>query len=110
MANDIQKIVKLIKDRRFEPVVVFSFNRRECEQYATSLRSLDLCTDEEREVIDAVRALAVPQVFVLLLPGVPYAQCTPPFADQSSLLARICLRQITVWHPRKAHDLHSASL
>ena len=30
--QDIFRIVKLIKDRSLDPVIVFSFSRRECEQ------------------------------------------------------------------------------
>ncbi|EFN51423.1 hypothetical protein CHLNCDRAFT_28067, partial [Chlorella variabilis] len=36
-SEDLQKLVKLIKDRSYEPAIVFSFSRRECELYANDL-------------------------------------------------------------------------
>lgn len=41
-------------ERKFEPVIIFSFSRRECEQHALSMSKLDFNTDEEKEVVEQV--------------------------------------------------------
>ncbi|KAL6985027.1 Helix-loop-helix protein 2 [Sarracenia purpurea var. burkii] len=52
--SDIYKIVKMIMERKFEPVIIFSFSRRECEHHAMSLSKLDFNTQEEKVVVDQV--------------------------------------------------------
>jgi ATP-dependent RNA helicase DOB1 len=52
--SDVYKIVKMIMERKFEPVIIFSFSRRECEQHALSMSKLDFNTDEEKEVVEQV--------------------------------------------------------
>ncbi|CAI0388045.1 unnamed protein product [Linum tenue] len=52
--SDIYKIVKMIMERKFQPVIVFSFSRRECEQHAMSMSKLDFNTPEEKEMVDQV--------------------------------------------------------
>ncbi|KAL6773736.1 hypothetical protein ACKKBG_A22275 [Auxenochlorella protothecoides x Auxenochlorella symbiontica] len=58
-AQDLRKIVMLIKERKLDPVIVFSFSRRECESNAmlmakADLGALDFNTQEEKETVDAV--------------------------------------------------------
>ncbi|KAH7674653.1 RNA helicase protein [Dioscorea alata] len=57
--SDIYKIVKMIMERKFQPVIVFSFSRRECEQHAMSMSKLDFNTQEEKEVVEQVFQNAV---------------------------------------------------
>lgn len=52
--SDIYKIVKMIMERNFQPVIVFSFSRRECEQHAMSMSKLDFNTDEEKDTVEHV--------------------------------------------------------
>ncbi|KAJ4709181.1 DExH-box ATP-dependent RNA helicase [Melia azedarach] len=52
--SDIYKIVKMIMERKFQPVIVFSFSRRECEQHAMSMSKLDFNTQEERDDVEQV--------------------------------------------------------
>ncbi|KFK39917.1 hypothetical protein AALP_AA3G305800 [Arabis alpina] len=52
--SDVYKIVKMIMERQFQPVIIFSFSRRECEQHALSMSKLDFNTDEEKEVVEQV--------------------------------------------------------
>ncbi|WCJ34658.1 RNA helicase ATP-dependent SK12/DOB1 protein [Euphorbia peplus] len=52
--SDIYKIVKMIMERKFQPVIVFSFSRRECEQHAMSMSKLDFNTQEEKEIVEQV--------------------------------------------------------
>jgi len=51
---DIAKIVRMIMERKYHPVIVFSFSKRECETYAMSLLKLDFTTDEEKKTIAEV--------------------------------------------------------
>ncbi|WVZ26326.1 hypothetical protein V8G54_004870 [Vigna mungo] len=52
--SDIYKIVKMIMERKFQPVIIFSFSRRECEQHAMSMSKLDFNTPEEKETVEQV--------------------------------------------------------
>ncbi|CAM6102427.1 unnamed protein product [Calypogeia fissa] len=52
--TDIYKIVKMIMERKFQPVIVFSFSRRECEQYALSMPKLDFNTEDEKAMVQEV--------------------------------------------------------
>ncbi|XP_076898325.1 DExH-box ATP-dependent RNA helicase DExH10-like [Bidens hawaiensis] len=52
--SDIYKIVKMIMERKFQPVIIFSFSRRECEQHAMSMAKLDFNTQEEKEIVEQV--------------------------------------------------------
>ena len=40
------KVVKMIMERQLQPVIVFSFSRRECEAYALQMSKLDFNTRE----------------------------------------------------------------
>uniref|UniRef100_A0A0E0IYU7 Helicase ATP-binding domain-containing protein n=1 Tax=Oryza nivara TaxID=4536 RepID=A0A0E0IYU7_ORYNI len=50
--SDIYRIVKMIMERKFQPVIIFSFSRRECEHHAMSMSKLDFNTDEEKDNIE----------------------------------------------------------
>lgn len=52
--SDIYKIVKLIMERKFQPVIIFSFSRRECEQHAMSMSKLDFNSQEEKDIVENV--------------------------------------------------------
>ncbi|KZV49019.1 superkiller viralicidic activity 2-like 2 [Dorcoceras hygrometricum] len=52
--SDIYKIVKMIMERKFQPVIIFSFSRRECEQHAMSMSKLDFNTQDEKDVVEQV--------------------------------------------------------
>ncbi|CAG9461301.1 unnamed protein product [Pedinophyceae sp. YPF-701] len=54
ISQDLSRLLSLIKERALEPVIVFSFSRRECEQYAMSLAKVDFNSEEERAAVDAV--------------------------------------------------------
>ncbi|KAL2630865.1 hypothetical protein R1flu_015551 [Riccia fluitans] len=51
---DIYKIVKMTMEKKFQPVIVFSFSRRECEQNATSMSKLDFNSEEEKAIVQEV--------------------------------------------------------
>ncbi|OVA19288.1 Helicase [Macleaya cordata] len=57
--SDIYKIVKMIMERKFQPVIIFSFSRRECEQHAMSMSKLDFNTEEEKDIVGEVFGKAI---------------------------------------------------
>ncbi|XP_020090364.1 DExH-box ATP-dependent RNA helicase DExH10 [Ananas comosus] len=57
--SDIYKIVKMIMERKFQPVIIFSFSRRECEQHAMSMAKLDFNTQDEKVIVEQVFRNAV---------------------------------------------------
>ena len=48
------KIVKMIMERDYSPVIIFSFSKRECEAYATQMSKLDLNSAEEKRLVNEV--------------------------------------------------------
>ena len=44
----------MIMERKFQPVIIFSFSRRECEHHAMSMSKLDFNTEDEKECIEQV--------------------------------------------------------
>ncbi|OQS00492.1 DEAD/DEAH box RNA helicase [Thraustotheca clavata] len=54
IGSDVFRIVKLVMERQYDPVIIFSFSKRECEAYALLLSKLDFNTDEEKTMVDQV--------------------------------------------------------
>ncbi|KAL4785734.1 rRNA-processing arch domain-containing protein [Aspergillus varians] len=52
--DDIYKIVKMIMIKSLNPVIVFSFSKRECEFYALKMKSLSFNDDSEKEMVSKV--------------------------------------------------------
>ena len=52
--SDIYKIVKMIMQRSFNPVIVFSFSKKECEAYALQMSQLAFNNDTEKEMVTKV--------------------------------------------------------
>jgi ATP-dependent RNA helicase DOB1 len=48
------KIVKMIMERNFAPVIAFSFSKKECEAYALQMAKLDFNSNEEKKLVDEV--------------------------------------------------------
>lgn len=46
--------LQMIMERKFQPVIIFSFSRRECEQHAMSMSKLDFNTPEEKDIVEQV--------------------------------------------------------
>ncbi|MCE3050348.1 Helix-loop-helix protein 2 [Datura stramonium] len=57
--SDIYKIVKIIMERKFQPVIIFSFSKIECEEHAMSMSKLDFNTEEEKDAVEQVFHSAV---------------------------------------------------
>lgn len=41
-------------ERKFQPVIIFSFSRRECEQHAMSMSKLDFNNKEEKDAVEDI--------------------------------------------------------
>uniref|UniRef100_A0A1I8QAL3 Helicase ATP-binding domain-containing protein n=1 Tax=Stomoxys calcitrans TaxID=35570 RepID=A0A1I8QAL3_STOCA len=52
--SNIFKIVKMIMERNFAPVIIFSFSKKDCEVYALQMAKLDFNTAEEKKLVDEV--------------------------------------------------------
>lgn len=48
------KIVKMIMERNFAPVIVFSFSKKDCEAYAMSMSKLDFNSEAEKKMVQEV--------------------------------------------------------
>lgn len=44
--TDIFKVIKMIMERNFAPVIVFSFSKKDCELFAMQMTKLDFTTSE----------------------------------------------------------------
>lgn len=47
-------IVKMIMERNFAPVIVFSFSKKDCEAYALQMSKLNFNSEEEKALVDEV--------------------------------------------------------
>ncbi|XP_027766387.1 exosome RNA helicase MTR4-like [Empidonax traillii] len=52
--SNVFKIVKMIMERNFQPVIIFSFSKKDCEAYALQMTKLDFNTDEEKKMVEEV--------------------------------------------------------
>ena len=59
VGSDLQRIVKMIMDKNYDPVIVFSFSKRDCETYANQLKRLDLTTAEEKKFVEEIFTNAI---------------------------------------------------
>ncbi|KAK9246025.1 rRNA-processing arch domain-containing protein [Lipomyces tetrasporus] len=60
--SDIYKIVKMIMTKHYNPVIVFSFSKRECEALALQMSKLDFNEEEEKDMISKVFNNAISQL------------------------------------------------
>jgi ATP-dependent RNA helicase DOB1 len=52
--SDIFKLVVMAMTRGYDPLIVFSFSKRECESLALSLGSLDLNNSDEKQLVEGI--------------------------------------------------------
>ncbi|EFA01232.2 exosome RNA helicase MTR4 isoform X1 [Tribolium castaneum] len=52
--TDIFKVIKMIMERNFAPVIVFSFSKKDCEVFAMQMTKLDFNTTAEKHLVDEV--------------------------------------------------------
>ena len=53
---DLQRIVSLVMERNLDPVIVFSFSKRDCETYALLMAKMDFTNADEKKLISEVIA------------------------------------------------------
>ncbi|EEP80750.1 ATP-dependent RNA helicase DOB1 [Uncinocarpus reesii 1704] len=52
--SDVFKIVRMIMMKSYNPVIVFSFSKRECEAHALTLKNLTFNDDSEKDMVSKV--------------------------------------------------------
>lgn len=52
--SDLFKLLKMIKERKLDPAIIFSFSKKEVEGYAMAMSKMDLTSPEEKEKIETV--------------------------------------------------------
>lgn len=57
--GDIYKIVRMIWKKKYNPVIVFSFSKRDCEELALKMSKLDFNSEEEKEALTKIFTNAV---------------------------------------------------
>jgi ATP-dependent RNA helicase DOB1 len=57
--SDIYKIVKMIMLKNYNPVIVFSFSKRECENYALQMSQLTFNDENEKAMVTKVFSSAI---------------------------------------------------
>jgi ATP-dependent RNA helicase DOB1 len=57
--SDIYKLVRMIMLKHYNPVIVFSFSKRECEAYAMQMTSMAFNDDSEKEMVTKVFQSAI---------------------------------------------------
>lgn len=57
--GDIYKIVKMIWKRKYNPVIVFSFSKRDCEELALKMSKLDFNSEDEKDALTKIFSNAI---------------------------------------------------
>uniref|UniRef100_A0A2P2HW43 Superkiller viralicidic activity 2-like 2 n=1 Tax=Hirondellea gigas TaxID=1518452 RepID=A0A2P2HW43_9CRUS len=52
--SDCLKLVKMVMERNFAPLIVFSFSKKECEAFALEISKLDFNQAAEKQLVDEV--------------------------------------------------------
>ncbi|WBW71311.1 TRAMP complex ATP-dependent RNA helicase subunit Mtr4 [Schizosaccharomyces osmophilus] len=60
--SDIYKIVKMIMLKNYNPVIVFSFSKRDCEALALQMSKLDMNDETERDLVTTIFKNAINQL------------------------------------------------
>lgn len=59
---ELHKIAKMIMEKGYDPVIIFSFSKKEVEGYAMAMNKMDLTTVDEKEKIEDVFTRAMSQL------------------------------------------------
>jgi ATP-dependent RNA helicase DOB1 len=57
--SDIFKLVKMIIQRQYDPVILFSFSKKECEALAMQMSKMVLNSDDEKDAVETIFASAI---------------------------------------------------
>uniref|UniRef100_A0A0A9ZG17 Superkiller viralicidic activity 2-like 2 n=1 Tax=Lygus hesperus TaxID=30085 RepID=A0A0A9ZG17_LYGHE len=56
--TSINQVIRTIQEKRLDPCIIFSFSKRECEQYASQVE-LNFCNSQERKLIHRIFTNAI---------------------------------------------------
>lgn len=59
---EIYKIVRLIMEKKLDPVIIFSFSKKDVEGYGSQMARMDLTTPEQKEIIEQTFKQALSQL------------------------------------------------
>lgn len=59
MQQEMKKLITLIVSKGLDPCIVFSFSKKECEQYSMSLKTCDFNNEDEKTQIDQIYQNAI---------------------------------------------------
>ena len=51
---DCYKIIKMIMERHYDPVIIFSFSKRDCEALALQMAKLDFNEKDEKKLVETI--------------------------------------------------------
>lgn len=57
--SDLYKIVKMIMTKNYQPVIIFSFSKRECEHFALQLSKIDFHSEDEKKLVHTIFSNAI---------------------------------------------------
>ena len=52
--SDIQKIIKMVTTKNYDPCIVFAFSKNECEQLVEDCEGIDLNNEDEKVMVDTI--------------------------------------------------------
>lgn len=52
--SDISKIIRMIMQKNYNPVIVFSFSKRECEGHALAMGKFELNSADEQDLVNSI--------------------------------------------------------
>ncbi|KAJ6238352.1 exosome RNA helicase mtr4 [Anaeramoeba flamelloides] len=58
-SQDIYRVVKLIVEKNYDPIIVFAFSKKQCEVKAMELSQMSFTTSEEQEMIQFIYKQAI---------------------------------------------------
>lgn len=108
----------MVMSRGYDPFIVFSFSKRECENLALSLAGLDLNNEDEKQLVEGIYKNAIdllseedqrlPQIGALLPMlkrgiGVHHSGLLPILKELVELLFQVCVEA------RTALQLHDST-
>ena len=95
---DIFSIVKMIMERSLQPVIVFSFSKKDCESHALQMSKLDFNTSEEKALVREVFENAT-DVLSDDDKQLPQVQCkVSVFGLLSDNISGVQLLQFVIWN------------
>ncbi|KAK8791086.1 hypothetical protein WA158_005717 [Blastocystis sp. Blastoise] len=57
--SDIIRIISMVMEKNLDPVIVFSFSKKDCETYSVQLAKMDFTTEEEKQSIQEIYKNAI---------------------------------------------------